>query len=61
MNWLSEPVRAWIYRVLIALGAVAAVWGWLNQEQIAAILGVVVAVLNVLPAVNTSTKKDSEL
>lgn len=54
----NEPVRAWIYRVLIALGAAAILYGWLTSEQLAVWLGVAVAVLNVMPAVNTPTKRD---
>jgi len=54
----TEPVRAYIYRVLIALGSVALVWGVVTGEQLAAILGAVAAILNVMPALNTSTKSD---
>jgi hypothetical protein len=54
----TETVRAYIYRVLIALGSVALVWGLVTGEQLAAILGAVAAVLNIMPAMNTSTKSD---
>lgn len=54
----TEPVRAYIYRVLIALGSVALVWGLVTGEQLAAILGAVAAVLNIMPALNTTTKSD---
>jgi hypothetical protein len=54
----TETVRAYIYRVLIALGSVALVWGLVTGEQLAAILGAVAAVLNIMPALNTTTKSD---
>lgn len=60
MNWLrsvfTEPVRAWIYRVLIAVGALLVGFGLISGDDWALILGVVVAALNVMPAGNTSTK-----
>ena len=57
-NIFTEPVRAYIYRVLIALGSCAIVWGLVTGEQLPAILGACAAVLNILPALNTSTKSD---
>jgi hypothetical protein len=54
----TETVRAYIYRVLIALGSVALVWGLVTGEQLAAILGACAAILNIMPALNTSTKSD---
>ncbi len=54
----NEKTRAYIYRVLVAVGALVGVLGYLTGEQIAAILGVATAVLNVMPAVNTSIKRD---
>lgn len=54
---LTEQTRAYIYRVLIAAGALAAGYGIVSSNEIALWLGVVAAVLNVMPAVNTSTKK----
>lgn len=57
-NIFTEPVRAYIYRVLIALGSCAIVWGLVTGEQLAAILGACAAVLNIMPAMNTSTKSD---
>lgn len=60
MQWLrdtfTEPVRAWIYRVLLAVGALLAGFGIVTGDQLALILGVAVAVLNIMPAGNTSTK-----
>jgi len=57
-NLMTEPVRAYIYRILIALGSVALVWGVVTGEQLAAILGAAAAILNIMPAMNTSTKSD---
>jgi hypothetical protein len=57
-NIFTETVRAYIYRVLIALGSVALVWGLVTGEQLAAILGAVAAILNIMPALNTTTKSD---
>jgi hypothetical protein len=60
MNWLktvfTEPVRAWIYRVLIAVGAVVGAYGLLEANEVATWLGLAAVVLNVMPASNTSTK-----
>lgn len=53
----NEQVRGWIYRVLLAVGALLAGFGILTNDQLTLILGVVVAVLNVMPSVNTSVKK----
>ncbi|BAU99607.1 phage holin [Aurantimicrobium minutum] len=52
----TQEVRAYIYRVLIAVGALLAAYGYLTQEQLAQIVGLVTVVLNVMPAANTSTK-----
>jgi hypothetical protein len=52
----SEKVRAYIYRVLLAVSPVVAFYGYLTQEEIALWLGVASTVLNVLPALNTTTK-----
>lgn len=60
MAWLksvfTEQVRAWIYRVLLAVGTLLAGFGVITGDQLALIIGVVVAVLNIMPAGNTSTK-----
>lgn len=53
----TEPVRAYIYRVLLAGGALVAGFGWLTGDQLALILGLAVAVLNIMPTANTTTKK----
>lgn len=55
MSWFTEIRRAWIYRVLIAAGAVAAGYGLLSDNEIALWAGLVATVLNIMPAANTST------
>lgn len=56
----TQEVRGWIYRLLVAVGALLAGYGLLTTDQIALWLGVVVAVLNVMPSANTSVKKVSD-
>lgn len=58
MKWLNEKVRAYIYRILIAVGAVALIYGLATSAEIAAWLGLAAVVLNVMPAANTSTNPD---
>jgi hypothetical protein len=53
---LTEPVRAYIYRVLIAVGAALVGFGLISGDDFALVLGVVVAALNIMPASNTTTK-----
>lgn len=53
----TEEVRAWIYRILIAVGALLVTYGVLSADDLAVWMGVIVAVLNVMPAGNTSIKK----
>lgn len=52
---MNEATRAYIYRVLIALGAVAVLYGLVTGEELALWLGVAAAALNIMPSVNTST------
>ena len=54
----NEKTRAYIYRILIALGAVATAYGLLTSEELAVWLGVAVSVLNIMPAANTSTDQE---
>ena len=54
----SEKVRAYIYRVLLAVSPVIAFYGYLSNEELALWLGVASTVLNVLPVMNTSTKEN---
>lgn len=51
----NEKVRAYIYRVLIAAGAVVGFYGMMTSNEIAMWLGVAGVVLNVMPAANTPT------
>ena len=52
----TEPVRAWIYRVLMSAGVVALAYGLLTETEIATWLGLAGAVLNILPVANTTTR-----
>lgn len=54
---LTPEVRGWVYRVLIAVGAILVTYGVVSADELAVWLGVVVAVLNIMPAGNTSIKK----
>lgn len=54
----SEKIRAYIYRVLLAISPVVAFYGLLTQEEVTLWLGVASTVLNILPVLNTSTKTD---
>jgi hypothetical protein len=56
MNIREERTRAYIYRVLIAVGAVVGAYGLLSADEIAVWLGLAGVVLNLMPAANTSTK-----
>lgn len=57
---LSEQFRGWLYRILVAVGALVAGFGLITGEQLALILGVVVAVLNIMPSANTSITKSED-
>lgn len=54
---MSEKTRAYIYRILIAAGAAAVGYGLITANELALWLGVATAVLNIMPAANTSTTK----
>lgn len=56
MNIPSEKTRAYIYRVLVGLGAVALTYGLLSANEIATWLGLAGIVFNVMPTANTTTK-----
>lgn len=58
MKILNEQVRAYIYRVLVAAGAVAVGAGVITGDNLMLWLGLAAAVLNIMPAMNTSTKSD---
>ncbi len=52
----TAEVRGWIYRVLVAVGLLLVGYGVLTAEQWALWAGVLVSVLNVMPAANTPVK-----
>lgn len=52
----SEKVRAYVYRVLLSISPLVAFYGLLSADELALWLGVASTVLNILPALNTSTK-----
>ena len=54
----SEKTRGYIYRILVAVGAVVAGYGLITAEELALWLGVATAVLNILPAANTSVSDE---
>lgn len=52
----DEKVRGYIYRITVAVGVLVGFYGYATQEEIALWLGLVSAVLGILPAMNTSIK-----
>lgn len=54
--WFTEPRRAWFYRVLLSCSGLVVIYGLVSGEQAAAWVGLGVALSNVTPVVNTSTK-----
>jgi len=56
---IPQTTRAYIYRVLTALGPLAIFYGLAASDEVALWSGVVAA-LFVLPAVNTPTKSPDE-
>lgn len=57
LPWLTTPRRAWLYRVLLASGALAVLYGLASGEEVALWLGLAVALSNVTPAANTPTSR----
>jgi hypothetical protein len=55
---MTETTRAYIYRILIALGTVAMGYGLITADQIAMWLGLATAILNIMPAANTKIHSD---
>jgi hypothetical protein len=51
---MTETTRAYIYRILIAVGTLAMAYGFITADQIALWLGLATAVLNIMPAANTT-------
>ena len=63
MNYLKdERIRAWIYRIALAVIALAAAYGLLGPDEVPVWTAVVAAVLGIvgngLATVNTSTKPE---
>jgi hypothetical protein len=56
---MNEKTRAYVYRILIAVGTLVAGYGLLTPNELALWLGVITAALNILPAANTTTSRDS--
>ncbi len=53
---LTLEVRGYIYRVLIAVGALVAAYGLISSDQVAQWVGLAAIVLNIMPAGNTPVK-----
>lgn len=53
MLMFEQRTRAYIYRVLVAAGAVATTYGLIEGNELATWLGLASVVLNVLPVANT--------
>ena len=52
---MTEKQRAYIYRILIAVGTLVMGYGFINANELAMWLGLVTAILNIMPSANTST------
>lgn len=58
MNMPSEPVRAYAYRVLVALQPIATVYGIVDDQKAMLWLGLAAAILGLgLATANTSTSR----
>jgi len=57
MKMLTPEVRAWIYRVLIAVGVLVSGYGFMTSDQVAQWIGLAAVVLNIMPTTFTSTKR----
>lgn len=59
LGWFTPQHRAWLYRVLAALGVVLVGYGVLSSTDLALWLGFAATLLGTgTAAANTSTKKD---
>jgi len=56
---MNQTTRAYIYRILIAVGTIATGYGLLTTNELALWLGLATAVLNIMPAANTSINNDN--
>lgn len=54
-SWLTETRRAWLYRVLTAVAALAVVYGLISGEQAAAWIAVGAALIG-LPVAAANTR-----
>jgi hypothetical protein len=55
MKWFTTNRRAYIYRVVLSVGAVLMFYGILSAEELAVWCGLVATILMVLPVVHTPT------
>jgi|1048.fasta_scaffold25904_2 hypothetical protein len=55
---MTETTRAYIYRILIALGTIATGYGLITADEVALWLGLATTVLNIMPAANTKIHPD---
>ena len=55
-NIFTDKNRAYAYRVLLAVGVILAGYGVVTDDQLVMWVGLVGALLNVMPTANTSTK-----
>lgn len=54
---MTEQTRGYIYRILVAVGTIVTGYGLVTSEELATWLGLATAVLNIMPAANTSTRE----
>lgn len=52
----DEKTRGWIYRIVLAVGALLAGYGLVTSDQLLTWVGVAAAVLNIMPTANTTVK-----
>lgn len=57
---MTEKTRAYIYRILIAVGTLVVGYGLITANELALWLGLATAVLNIMPAGNTSTRGEGD-
>jgi hypothetical protein len=57
---MTETTRAYIYRILIALGTIATGYGLITADEVALWLGLATTVLNIMPAANTKIHPDAK-
>ena len=58
MSWFTLERRGWLYRILLAIGAILAFRGLVSNEELPLWLALASAVLgNGVAAINTPTKK----